>query len=70
MFLVGKKRLRRCGECSGCQAKDCMECSNCLDKVKYGGPGKKNNAVSKENVCKIPFKVEVIKLACKNLLHG
>ena len=31
---------------------------------------KKNNAVSKENVCKIPFKVEVIKLACKNLLHG
>ena len=54
-----QKKSHRCGECSGCQTKDCMECSNCLDKVKYGRLGKKNNAASKGNVCKIPFKVEV-----------
>ncbi|OQR99517.1 hypothetical protein THRCLA_06482 [Thraustotheca clavata] len=34
-----KKRVTRCGKCSGCLAGDCMECGHCQDMKKYGGPG-------------------------------
>ena len=38
-----KERKPRCGDCTGCQrADDCKECPACLDKPKYGGPGKVN----------------------------
>ena len=38
---IGRKP--RCGDCTGCQrADDCKECPACLDKRKYGGPGKVN----------------------------
>jgi len=34
-------RRVRCGECEGCTRRDdCRECSYCLDKPKYGGPGR------------------------------
>ncbi len=38
-FTIGRKR-KRCGECFGCKAEDCRECKFCVDKPKYGGPGK------------------------------
>ena len=36
---LGRKR-KRCGMCDGCQQHDCKECAHCLDKPKYGGPGR------------------------------
>ena len=31
-----------CGACQGCQTKsDCGQCKMCLDKPKFGGPGKR-----------------------------
>lgn len=35
------KRGSRCGICSGCLRDDCGTCPFCLDKPKFGGPGKK-----------------------------
>ena len=35
----GKAR-KRCGTCLGCTASDCGVCKYCLDKPKYGGPGR------------------------------
>ena len=34
------RKLRRCGECEGCMLEDCGKCEICLDKPKYGGPGR------------------------------
>ncbi|TMW68844.1 hypothetical protein Poli38472_006312 [Pythium oligandrum] len=34
-----RKRISRCGKCTGCLADDCMECGHCKDMKKYGGPG-------------------------------
>lgn len=45
-LLAGKKR-GRCGTCTGCTADDCQVCSMCLDKPKYGGPGKKKHCCVK-----------------------
>ena len=33
-------RRKRCGDCTGCKAMECAKCKNCLDKPKWGGPGK------------------------------
>ena len=46
---TGKKR-KRCGICAGCTADDCRICMMCLDKPKYGGPGKKKKCCTKR-VC-------------------
>lgn len=35
------KRGTRCGKCAGCMREDCAKCVYCLDKAKFGGPGKK-----------------------------
>ena len=37
----GRKRARRCGECSNCKRDDCGTCMYCSDMKKYRGPGKK-----------------------------
>lgn len=34
-------RRKRCGRCTGCTSTDCGSCRFCLDKPKFGGPGKK-----------------------------
>ena len=31
-----------CYKCSGCKSEECLTCKWCLDKKKYGGPGKLN----------------------------
>ena len=36
-----RRRGRGCGTCIGCIRDDCGKCSYCLDKPKYGGPGRK-----------------------------
>ena len=41
-----KKRGRGCGACPGCLRDDCGKCSYCLDKTKFGGPGKKKQRCS------------------------
>lgn len=35
------KRGKGCGECEPCNREDCGKCVHCLDKVKFGGPGKR-----------------------------
>ena len=44
--VLGKKR-NRCGNCMGCRAAECKVCPMCLDKPKYGGPGKKKKCCVK-----------------------
>ncbi len=39
-----RKRGRRCKECVGCKRDDCGKCIYCLDKPKFGGPGKKKQS--------------------------
>ena len=41
--IVIKTRQPRCGNCTGCQAKECGNCTSCRDKPKYGGKGKKRH---------------------------
>ena len=37
----GGRRRVRCGDCEGClNNADCQKCTYCLDKPKYGGPGR------------------------------
>ena len=37
----GSRRRIRCGDCEGCLNNvDCQQCTYCLDKPKYGGPGR------------------------------
>lgn len=36
-----RMRGTRCGKCAGCLRDDCGKCIFCLDKQKFGGPGKK-----------------------------
>ena len=40
------RKLRRCGECEGCMMEDCGKCEICLDKPKFGGPGRLKKACS------------------------
>ena len=40
------KRGKGCGECEPCNREDCGKCVHCLDKVKYGGPGKRKQKCS------------------------
>ena len=47
---VASKRKRRCGQCTGCTKPCCGKCGNCLDMVKFGGPGTKKRACS-ERAC-------------------
>ncbi len=47
-LLVGSRKRARCGNCDGCQqSEDCGACSNCLDKIKFGGPGRKKQCCAK-----------------------
>ena len=46
-LYIGKKRVRRCGECTDCKMADCGMCIYCLDKKKYGGPGRKKKCCEK-----------------------
>ena len=50
LWFIGNKRKRtRCGDCDGCQiSEDCGTCPNCLDKPKFGGPGKKKQCCIKK----------------------
>lgn len=41
-------RRQRCFKCKGCKAHDCGECIYCLDKRKFGGPGKKKQCCVKK----------------------
>ena len=34
------KKLGVCKQCPGCLAEDCGQCRQCLDKPKFGGPGR------------------------------
>ena len=46
--IIGSRKRKRCGSCSGChESDDCGTCSNCLDKVKFGGSGKKKQGCKK-----------------------
>lgn len=40
-YVYGAKstaaKLRRCGECEGCNREDCGQCDACKDKPKFGG---------------------------------
>lgn len=38
---ASRKRGRGCGKCPGCTRDDCGKCNYCLDKPKFGGPGRK-----------------------------
>ena len=43
ILLIGRSRstsLKSC-KCDGCTRPECGKCKMCLDKPKYGGPGKK-----------------------------
>lgn len=41
-----RKRGRGCGGCPGCLREDCGKCQYCMDKPKFGGPGKKKQRCS------------------------
>ena len=40
-LATSRKRGRGCGNCPGCLRDDCGKCNYCLDKPKFGGPGRK-----------------------------
>ena len=46
-LTIGRKR-KRCGKSS--KAEDCRECKFCVDKPKYGGPGKLKQVCKGESV--------------------
>ena len=37
--LSKKNKMRRCGNCIGCNAPNCDKCVNCRNMIKNGGPG-------------------------------
>jgi len=37
----------RCGVCKHCMSLDCGKCANCLDKIKFGGTGKRKRLCMK-----------------------
>ena len=41
---TAQRKRARCGHCVGCTANDCGRCGNCMDKPKFGGPGKRKKA--------------------------
>lgn len=41
-----RTRGKACGECEPCNRKDCGKCAHCLDKIKFGGPGKRKQKCS------------------------
>ena len=45
-IAVGRKR-QRCGICTGCSSSDCGHCKYCIDKPKFGEPGKKRQGCEK-----------------------
>ncbi|XP_065894780.1 uncharacterized protein [Dysidea avara] len=47
---IGGKGKHICGQCTGCLATDCGKCVNCVDKKKFGGPGKRKQRC-KERQC-------------------
>lgn len=40
-MLIGQRTSLKSCKCEGCVRPDCGKCKMCLDKPKYGGPGKK-----------------------------
>ena len=48
LALLGSRKWARCGSGNGCQqSEDCGACLNCLDKTKFGGPGRKKQCCTK-----------------------
>ncbi|MGK3741500.1 MAG: hypothetical protein ACI90V_008353, partial [Bacillariaceae sp.] len=52
------KRKSRCGKCKACTRNDCSKCKFCLDKPKFGGPGR-SRQVCVKRVCPNPRIMEV-----------
>lgn len=50
------KRSSRCGKCEGCLRVDCGKCIYCLDKKKFGGPGRRKKACKHKNCNGLPAK--------------
>ena len=46
-IIIGMWR-KRCGQCCACRRDDCGKCNNCLDKKKFGGPGKKQSCIERQ----------------------
>ena len=42
-----ERKRKRCGMCIGCTNADCGQCTFCLDKPKFGGPGRKKQCCKK-----------------------
>ena len=54
MYLtVQVKKAGLCGTCSGCKTHaDCGKCRMCIDKPKFGGPGRKKQKCLKRKCLK------------------
>ena len=50
MYAGTKRKKKGCGECKGCCAQDCGVCMFCIDKPKFGGPGRKRQSCI-ETIC-------------------
>lgn len=49
-YRIGRRsRGKACGKCEQCTRSDCGKCPHCLDKVKFGGPGKRKQRCSLRN---------------------
>ena len=46
-IISSEKKRKRCGTCLGCMSADCGQCTFCVDKPKYGGPGRKKQCCVK-----------------------
>ena len=54
---LGSKR-KRCYSCSACLREDCGTCKFCVNKPKYGGPGKKKQCCVKR--CCLAMKADIL----------
>lgn len=53
LFAYTGKKRQRCGLCTGCSSSDCGQCKQCIDKPKFGGPGKKKQCCEKKRCLNI-----------------
>ena len=58
-----RRRGRGCGTCIGCIRDDCGKCSYCLDKPKYGGPGRKKQRCALR-ICSQFVSLVIIHIIC------
>ena len=56
-----RRRGRGCGNCAGCLRDDCGKCCYCLDKPKFGGPGRKKQR------CALRICAHFVSLVCSLL---